>query len=136
MPLHLCSWEYLEEGGGREGKEKRRKKMEKTESRKKRNTMKQKKEKEWGNYLIRNLHNRSCKFIIIMCLKFGRKRSSVYFTTFIIISNNASMIINYYFLHPKGRRIDFDMQQRKFPKKKNKIKSKQEHIKRANMIIL
>ena len=45
MPLHLCSWEYLEEGGGREGKEKRRKKMEKTESRKKRNTMKQKTEK-------------------------------------------------------------------------------------------
>ena len=57
-----------------------------------------------------------------MCLKFGRKRLSVYFATFIIISNNASMIINYYFQHPKGRRIYFNMQQRKFPKKKNKIK--------------
>ena len=32
------------------------------------------------------------------------------------------MIINYYSLEPKGRRIDSDMQQRKFPKKKKNIK--------------
>ena len=24
MPLHLCSWEYFEEEGGREGRDKRR----------------------------------------------------------------------------------------------------------------
>ena len=32
------------------------------------------------------------------------------------------MIINYYSQHPKQRRKDFDMQRRKFPKKKNNIK--------------